>query len=243
MSLFKKILFWVIGILATLIGGLIIFLIIIFDPIVQGGSFEVEEKLYSPDSSRVIVKYLKGYGVYDDTEYHISVLSPSDPLPAIGNFLAYGNPNLSWVSNDTILVETQPPFSSTKKWAFPYWKDITVIYENTNPPYFTYHKVSFDEIKVFAVDSVRIVETKHTSSKPSENRVFKLSLSEIELRYNSDGYFFKKPRTETIDTMNVIITENRFVKDVGWNEYDFIPNQVDSKYIQEFVDILTNKHH
>lgn len=242
MSLSTKIFFWVIGILVTLIGGLIIFLIIIFGPIVEGGSLEVDEKLYSPDSSRVIVKYSKGYGVYDDTEYHISVLSPSDPLPEIGNFLPYVSPNLTWVSNDTILIKIQPPFSSTKKWAFPNWRDISVIYENTNPPYFTYHKVYFDEIKVISVDSVRIVETKSSNSKPSGNRVFKLSLSEIELRHTSDGYIFKKPRTETIDTTHVRITEYRFVKDVGWNEYDFIPNQVDSKHIQELVDILTNMH-
>ena len=117
---------------------------------------KIESKLYSPDSTKIVVTYVYDYGALGQSRNHISIINNGELIPKFGNLIEEGHkPKMEWISNDSLKINCDNTFlDEIRDWSTPQFRGITLIYYNDNSPFRLHKKYYFSDYKVLEDSSI-----------------------------------------------------------------------------------------
>jgi len=203
----------------------------------------IYSKIYSPDSTHIIVSYYHDEGAFGRSKDQTSIINTGDKIPPTGNLIENEYPPLmKWISNDTILVFCGTDVKSTRKWAKLKIDNIILIYKNTNPSFQISKKVFFSNYYLKNDSSITFqtgikqflyyLEWDKKYTFPIRSLAFIKTGKNNNLITIKDSLIFNK---------TVEITKGRYINVKYIPDYDIIPSNINDKKLYKLKSIIKKR--
>lgn len=203
----------------------------------------IDRKIFSPDSSYVIIGYYYDYGALGKSPDQLSIIKNGEEIPKSGNFIEdkYA-PRMKWISNDSILILCGSDVESIRDWAKPKFKDIVFIYRNDNPPFKLHKKYYFTDYEVLADSLIRFkcgLWNFLYYMKTDDDYTFPIKSLEI-ISYNNE-FDNIQIKDDILFTKEESVTEGRDIVVKYFPKFELIPSLISNEKIKRLERILKKR--
>lgn len=203
----------------------------------------IDRKIYSPDSSYVIIGYYYDYGALGKSPDQLSIIEKCEKIPKSGNIIEdkYA-PRMEWISNDSILVLCGPNVESIREWAKPKFRDIKLIYRNDNPPFGLNKKIFFSDYELIE-DSIIVFKTgiKHFIYYLDWNEEYRLPRNSLKIVKSNNEFEKIIINKKIVLSETEEVAEGRYLTVKYIPEYDLIPSSISDDKLKKLESIVKSR--